>query len=103
MIKNIEQVYVIIIGAVFLLGSIFGATLFYTLSEDCKGRKELCALDIKQNDLLKKQLTEAEKKCFLSIDSSVQACVEEQGKLCDTKLKRIESACNDLDCAQCRR
>ena len=103
MIKNIEQVYVIIIGAVFLLGAIFGATLFYALSEDCKGRAELCALDIKQNDLLKKQLSESEKKCFSSIDSSVKTCVEEQEKLCDTKLKRIEDACNDLDCAQCRR
>ena len=103
MIKNIEHVYVIIIGAAFLAGSIFGAALTYALSEDCKTRVELCALDIKQNLLLKKQLGESEKKCFLSIDTSVQVCVEEQKTLCNNKLKRIENACNDLDCAQCRR
>lgn len=103
MIKNVEQIYVIIIGAVFLLGSVFGATLTYVLSEDCKTRIELCSLDIKQNNLLKKQLSESEKKCFSSIDASVQTCIEEQKRLCDTKLKRIENACNDLDCAQCRR
>ena len=101
--KNVEHFYVIIIGTVFLLGSVFGVTLSYVFSEDCKTRTELCALDIKQNKLLKDQLTESEKKCFLSIDSSVNSCIEDQNKLCNNKLSRIEEACNDLDCTQCRR
>jgi hypothetical protein len=101
--KNIEQIYIIILGAVFFVGAAFGSTLTYLLSEDCKTRQELCVVDIKQNQVLKKQLTDSENKCFEAIDKATDTCVKDQKQLCGTKLLRIQNACNDLDCAQCRR
>ncbi len=101
--KNIEQIYIIILGAVFFIGAAFGSTLVYLLSEDCKTRQELCSLDIKQNELLKNQLTDSETKCFKAIDDATNICIKDQKQLCSTKLLRIQNACNDLDCAQCRR
>ena len=101
--KHMEHMYLIVVSAVFLFGCLCGALIFSAISEDCKTRDELCKLDIKQIASLKAQLTESENKCFASIDKSLKRCVKQQVELCKDKVKRLEDACNDLDCAQCRR
>lgn len=101
--KYMEQMYLIVVGTVFLFGCLCGALIFSAIIDDCKTRDELCKLDIKQITSLKAQLTESENKCFTSIDKSLKRCVQEQVNICKDKVKRLEDACNDLDCAQCRR
>jgi gas vesicle protein len=101
--KHANHMYLIVISAVFLFGALVGALLLSACTETCKTREQLCSLDIKQNTSLKAQLTASENKCFVSIDTSLKRCVKDQSKLCSSKVKRLEEACNDLDCAQCRR
>lgn len=101
--KHIEHMYLIVVGSVFAVGCIIGAITYSVFSEDCKTREELCSLDIKQIELLKIQLSKSESKCLELVSSSVLKVKKESKDLCDTKLQRIEAACNDLDCLQCRR
>ena len=63
----------------------------------------LCKADIVLNNTLKDTLSKQEALCIQKIDSSVKASLENQTQRFDLKFKRLEDACNQLDCAQCKR
>ena len=101
--KHIEHMYLIGVASVFFVGCIIGAITYSVFSQDCKTREELCSLDIKQIELLKTQLSKSESKCLKLVSSSVLKAKKDAKDSCDNKLERIEDACNDLDCLQCRK
>ena len=87
----------------FVIGFLFGLAVFAFFASDCKDRKELCSLDIKEIASLRNVLKEQELKCIEAIDTATSEITKHEEEKCSSSLKRIKAACNDLDCAQCRR
>ena len=101
--NDLKDIYYIILGSVFTLGLILGAVIYASLVEECKPREVLCKADIVLNNTLKDTLSKQEALCIQKIDSSVKASLENQTQRFNLKFKRLEDACNQLDCAQCKR
>jgi len=101
--SNLKDIYYIVIASVFTLGLILGAILHALLTEKCKPRDILCKPDITLNNTLKGTLAKQEALCIQKIDLAVKSHSESQSQRFDLKFKRLEEACNKLDCAQCRR
>ena len=101
--NDLKDIYYIILGSVFTLGLIFGAIIYSLLAEECKPRKVLCKADIMLNKTLQETLTKQESLCIQKIDSAVKSSIKNQTERFDFKFKRLEDACNQLDCAQCKR
>ena len=101
--NKLEDIYYVIIGATFIIGLILGATLFAFFAKDCQTRNELCAIDIKQNQSLQKTLNKQESMCLEKIDATIKRIQADQNLKFNLKYKRLQEACNILDCAQCKR
>ena len=101
--NDLKDIYYIILGSVFTLGLIFGAIIYSLLQENCKPREVLCKADIVLNNTLKDTLSKQETLCIQKIDSAVKNALKTQTERFDFKFKRLEDACNQLDCAQCKR
>jgi|APSaa5957512535_1039671.scaffolds.fasta_scaffold66006_3 hypothetical protein len=97
--KNVEY---IIPSATFVVGLLLGVLLFNVFSKDCKTRQELCSVDIKEISLLRAKLNQTEADCFKSVDEAVEKTKASETNACSIRLKRIEDACNELDCLQCK-
>jgi hypothetical protein len=97
--KNPYSPFIALFGAGFLCG--FATLAFFT--SECKTRGELCSLDLKEIASLRSVLKEEELKCIKTVTASTEKVTKYEEEKCSSKLKRIKDACNDLDCAQCRR
>jgi hypothetical protein len=101
--NDLKDIYYIVLGSVFTVGLILGGIIYALLAEQCKPREVLCKADIVLNNTLKDTLSKQETLCIQKIDSSVKASLKNQTQRFDLKFKRLEDACNQLDCAQCKR
>ena len=97
------NLYKIFLAASFIFGLAIGFFLAVAIIPDCKTRAQLCAQDIKSNDSLRTQLSKSELKCSELLTATVEKVLHEQSLIQDQKVKRLEEACNDLDCLQCKR
>lgn len=91
-----------ILAAIFFISFLFGI-LFYALFLDkpCRTRLDLCKLDIVHIESLKSKLSKLNAECIEKIDTAVSLEKESNKKAFDKKYKRLEKACNELDCLQC--
>ena len=101
--NDLKEFYIAIIAAIFIVGLVLGALLFSLFTEDCKTREQLCIADIQQNKSLKETLSKQELLCSEKIDSVIKITLKNANHKFSSKYKRLEQACNQLDCAQCRR
>lgn len=93
-----------IITIIFATGFFFGI-VFYTfvLKRPPKPYSEVCKLDIAQVKSLKLQLATSNDLCLQKINSAVKVEKEANKETFQKKYKRLEEACNELDCLQCKR
>jgi hypothetical protein len=102
-IDDLAKVWNLFLLASLLLGFLLGVLFHYSISPDQKSRSEICAAERKQIDILKTQITKSEESCFVKIDQITKQVTAAQETKCLAKTKRLEDACNQLDCLQCRR
>jgi uncharacterized protein YktB (UPF0637 family) len=93
-----------ILAIVFATGFFFGI-VFYTfvLKRPPRPHSEVCKLDIAQVKSLKIQLTDSNNLCLQKIDAAVKIESKTNKETFQKKYKRLEEACNELDCLQCKR
>ena len=101
--NDLKDIYYIVLGSVFAVGLIIGAIVHSLIVKECKPREVLCKADIVLNNTLKDTLSKQEALCIQKIDSAVKESLQTQSSRFDLKFKRLENACNQLDCAQCKR
>ena len=98
-----EELYIAVASGIFIIGLVFGAVLCNLLTEDCKTREQLCMPDMQLNKSLKQTLSTQEIKCANKIDKVTETVLKNANQKYSAKYERLEQACNELDCSQCRR
>jgi len=96
---NAYKIHIVLFLVSFTLGAFFKNCT----SSPCKTREQLCSIDIVEIDSLRNRLKESETLCVSQIDTAAEIAQQKCKKTYTTKMARLESACNELDCLQCER
>ena len=102
-VDDLAKVWKLFLLAALLLGFLLGVLFHYSITPSQKSKSELCSAERKQVLVLKAQVTKSEQSCFTKIDETIKRITSAQETKCLNKTKRLEDACNELDCLQCRR
>lgn len=102
-VDDLAKVWKLFLLAALLLGFLLGILFHYSITPNQKPESELCSVERKQIALLKAQVTKSEESCFTKIEQITEQITQSQKANCLAKTKRLEEACNELDCLQCRR
>ena len=99
-LKENLQVLAIVFATAFFLGIAFYVLV---LKRPPKPHSEVCRIEIAQTKALRKQLSSANELCLEKINIAVAAERKANNESFRKKYKRLEEACNELDCLQCKK
>lgn len=98
-ILDLYRLHLILAAFIFILGLISGIALV----PKCKTKEYLCGPSLKEITLLRQENKNILLKAAQNLDKALKDQKDLLEKKSQEKYKRLEKACNELDCAACKK